>query len=102
AAIAAALGAYADGVLVDDPEAALGLLEGGETSAALLPLSGLVPAARLQASPGNGLVGVAADLVDAPDELRRAVDVLLGQVLVAENRQAAPRLLAQHAEATQA
>jgi chromosome segregation protein len=102
AAIAAALGAYADGVLVDDPEAALGLLEGGDTSAALLPLSSLAPAARLQASPGNGLVGVAADLVDAPGELRRAVDVLLGRVLVAESRQAAPRLLAQHAEATQA
>ncbi|HRN51049.1 MAG TPA: chromosome segregation protein SMC [Anaerolineales bacterium] len=101
AAIAAALGAYADGVIVDDPEAAMGLLEGGDASAALLPLSGLHAAGRLSAQAGNGLVGVAADLVDVASELRPAVDLLLGRVLVAESRQAARRLLAEHAEATQ-
>ncbi len=101
AAIAAALGAYADGVLVDDPEAALGLLESGEASAALLPLSGLKAAGRLNAQPGNGLVGVAADLVDVAAELRPAVELLLGRVLIAESRQAARRLLAEYAEASQ-
>lgn len=101
AAIAAALGAYADGVIVDDPEAALGLLESGEASAALLPLSGLKSAGRLNAQPGNGLVGVAADLVEAEPELRSAVELLLGRVLVAEGRQAARRLLAEHADASQ-
>lgn len=101
AAIAAALGAYADGVIVDDPEAAMGLLEGGDASAALLPLSGLRSTGRLSAQPGDGLVGVAADLVDVAAELRPAVDLLLGRVLVAESRQAARRLLSEHADAAQ-
>ncbi|MCL4258467.1 MAG: hypothetical protein KJZ53_08060, partial [Anaerolineales bacterium] len=101
AAIAAALGAYADGVIVDDPEAALDLLESGEASAALLPLSGLKAAGRLNAQPGNGLVGVAADLVEAAPELRPAVELLLGRVLVAESRQAARRLLGEYTEASQ-
>ncbi|MCW5873728.1 MAG: chromosome segregation protein SMC [Anaerolineales bacterium] len=101
AAIAAALGAYIDGVIVDEAEDALRLLEGADTSAALLPLSGLRAAARLSAQPGNGLVGVAADLVDVAGELRPVVDLLLGRVLVAESRQAARGLLAEHADAAQ-
>lgn len=101
AAISAALGAYADGVLLDDPDAAMEVLEGGDASAALLPLSSLSANGRLNPASGAGLVGVAADLVEAPAELRSAVDLLLGRVLVAESRQAARRLLADHPQAAQ-
>lgn len=103
AAISAALGAYADAVLVDDndPEAALRLLESGEASAALLPLRSLSLDGRIKSANGQGLRGVAADLVEVSPELRPAVDLLLGRVLVAEDRRAARRLLDAYPDASQ-
>ena len=96
-AIAAALGEYLDAVLLENGklDEALSLLESEEAGrAALLPLEGLAKAAPLKAPADSDCLGVAADLVKAPTYLRAAVDVLLGQVLVARDRSAARRLIA--------
>lgn len=97
AAIASALGAYLDAVLLedgDDPEAALSLLESSDSSVALLPLKNLQANGRLTAPSGKGILGLAVDLVEVPEELRPALDLLLGQVVVTEDRGAARRVLA--------
>jgi len=104
-AISAALGDYLDAVLVagaDNVDAALERLAGQTVKAAILPLESLAP--PLGQEPGTAgdtpagprpdfLLGVAADLVQAPAELRPAVDVLLGQVWVVADRAAARRAL---------
>ncbi|MEW6092833.1 MAG: chromosome segregation protein SMC [Chloroflexota bacterium] len=96
-AIAAALGEYTDAVLLQsgaDAEQALALLEGGESGrASLLPLDWLQPAETLSVRAGDGILGVAADLVKAPAELRPAVDLLLGQALIVRDRAAARKAL---------
>lgn len=101
-AIAAALGGYLDAVLVQsaDPEEALHFLEGEEASAALLPLQGLSPDSRLSPGSTDGLVGVASELVRTSPELRPAVELLLGSVLVATDRSVAQRLLRANPQAS--
>jgi chromosome segregation protein len=103
-AISAALGAYADAVLVNDSdaEAALSLLETGGASATLLPLQSLRLDGRVKSANGQGLLGIAADLVDVSAEFRPAIDLLLGRVLVVEDRRAARRLLQAYPDASQA
>ena len=101
-AIAAALGEYLDAVLLDDnPDTALDLLGKDALRGVLLPLQALkppdLPQVSLPEQDGtlNGhFLGRAADLVKAPPELRPAVDLLLGQVLVVRDRQTARRVLA--------
>ncbi|MGD0609990.1 MAG: chromosome segregation protein SMC [Anaerolineales bacterium] len=97
-AIAAALGEYTDAILLESgtrTEAALAVLDADPTSrASLLPLDWLTPAEPLMALQDPECLGVAADLVKAPAELRPAVDLLLGQVLVVRHREAARRVLA--------
>jgi chromosome segregation protein len=95
-AVAAALGDFVDAVLFDDtagPDSALELLEQEPSKAALLPLADLSPLQPLDASDYPGCVGVAADLVKTSPELRPAVDLLLGQVLIVEDRAAARKIL---------
>ncbi|MBX3049418.1 MAG: chromosome segregation protein SMC [Anaerolineales bacterium] len=100
-AISAALGNYLDAVvLVDgkDADAALDILGTQAAAGALVPSgSGAV---RMQAAPSGGLLGVAADLVQAPEELRSALDLLLGRTLVVSNRADAKPALERHPEAT--
>jgi chromosome segregation protein len=96
-AVAAALGEHLDAVLLENGklDEALTLLESDEAGrAALLPLEGLSKASSLKSPSDEGCLGVAAELVNAPAELKIAVDVLLGQVLVARDRDAARRLIA--------
>lgn len=97
-AIAAALGEYTDAILLQsgaEAEQALALLEGDQSGrASLLPLDWLQPGEALSAGAGGDILGVAADLVKAPAELRPAVDLLLGQVLIVRDRAAARRALA--------
>jgi chromosome segregation protein len=96
AAIAAALGDFVDAVMFDDsgaPDSALELLEAEPNKAALLPLSELSPPQPLRADDYQGCLGVAADLVKTSPELRPAVDLLLGHVLVVEDRAGARKLL---------
>ncbi len=95
-AIAAALGDYVDAILLGDgqeSDTALNLLEGELAKAALLPLNQLSPLQALTAPKEQGCLGVAADMVDVPAELRPAIDLLLGQVLVVEDRVSARRVL---------
>jgi chromosome segregation protein len=94
-AIAAALGENLDAVLLDGDrlEDALALLEKDEAGrAALLPLGGMNAAKPLQALNDPDCLGVAASLVNVSENLRIAVDALLGQVLVVRDRAAARRL----------
>ncbi|HEX7975100.1 MAG TPA: hypothetical protein VF498_11880, partial [Anaerolineales bacterium] len=97
-AIAAALGEYLDSVLLDsDVGPALDLLLKESSRGVLLPLRSLKPAPVLTLDGDHdGILGIAADLVSAPPELRPALDLLLGQVLVARDRQAAQHLLSRY------
>lgn len=107
-AITAALGEYVDAVILEDGtglDEALDLLEGEASRGVLLPLEDLVPNPPLisnqtKGDPASDLLGVAARLVSAPAELRSAVDLLLGQVLVVRDKDAARRVLAGQAIGT--
>ncbi|HEX2989759.1 MAG TPA: chromosome segregation protein SMC [Anaerolineales bacterium] len=94
-AITAALGDTLDAILLDseDVEQALQLLEADEAGrAALLPLDG--PLRQAFSKPTDGAVlGFASELVNAPAELRSAVDLILGQTLIVRDRAAARRLI---------
>ncbi|HJQ15251.1 MAG TPA: hypothetical protein VJ830_10935, partial [Anaerolineales bacterium] len=94
-AIAAALGDTLDAILLDANEidAALQLLESdGAGRAALLPLDNHSRPPIDNSTDENSL-GVASELVNAPEELRTAVRLLLGQTLVVRDRATARRLL---------
>lgn len=96
-AIAAALGEFLDAVLLDaDVEPALTYLDGENGRGALIPVQRLRPAKKLslKGEKVEGVLGVAADLVHAPAELRGAVEALLGQVWIVEDRRAADLLIA--------
>ncbi len=96
AAIAAALGEYLDAVVVENPSSldqALNVLLGEAARGALLPLDQLAPPQPIAMEKRPGFVGVAAELVSAPPDLRPAVDLLLGHTLIVENRATARRLL---------
>ncbi len=105
-AIAAALGEYTDAVLLQsgmDAEQALTLLDSDQSGrASLLPLDWLQPGESLTVRVGGDILGVAADLVKSPAELRPAVDLLLGQVLVVRDRAAARKALAGQPRAVRA
>jgi chromosome segregation protein len=94
-AIAAALGDTLDAVLLDasQVEDALSLLETTDVGrAALLPLD---ERENLSLHTSNDIdcIGVASELVNAPDELRGAVRLVLGQTLIARDRTSARRLI---------
>ena len=94
-AVAAALGETLDAILLDTSEIedALQLLEENETGrAALLPLNDHQRQPLAQPSDENFL-GVASELVNAPEELRAAVELMLGQTLIVRDRATARRLI---------
>ncbi len=94
-AVAAALGDTLDAILLDanEIEAALQLLESEEAGrAALLPLDNYSRPPVDNPNDENSL-GVASELVNAPEELRAAVRLLLGQTLIVRDRATARRLL---------
>ncbi|GAB4581199.1 MAG: chromosome segregation protein SMC [Anaerolineales bacterium] len=93
-AIAAALGDYAEGLLLEPTtptETVLKLLEKISARAAVLPLAQLAPLPPTPAPPDA--LGNAADLVRVPAELRPVVDVLLGQTWLVRDRAGAGRLI---------
>lgn len=95
-AITAALGEGLDAVLLEsgDVDAALHLLESeGPGRAALLPLEALSDAPSFGLPKDADVLGLATELVTVPPEIRRAVDVLLGQTVIVRDRAAAKRLL---------
>ncbi len=94
-AIAAALGDTLDAVLIeaDYLEDALQLLESDHTGrAALLPLSERDHAPLTKPIDDNCL-GIAAELVNAPHDLRSAVRLMLGHTLIARDRASARRFI---------
>ncbi|MBI2757075.1 MAG: chromosome segregation protein SMC [Chloroflexi bacterium] len=94
-AIAAALGDTLDAVLLESNqvEEALLLLESDEAGrAALLPLT-QQDSIPLNRSNDSDCIGLASELVKAPEELRAVVNLLLGHTLVARDRSSARRLL---------
>ncbi len=95
-AIAAALGEMLDAVLLasDQVDAALDVLLESPTRGVLLPEDTLRPMTPLTPPTGDpAVLGVAAHLVDAPPRLRPVVDLLLGRVLIVQDRRAARRHL---------
>ncbi len=96
-AIAAALGDTLDAILLDANEIdeALQLLESdGVGRAALLPLDNHSRPSIAKPDDENSL-GVASELVNAPEELRAAVRLMLGQTLIVRDRATARRLVAE-------
>ncbi|MHC1784519.1 MAG: chromosome segregation protein SMC [Anaerolineaceae bacterium] len=97
AAIAAVLGEFLDGIFLDkatDPEKALDFLASQENSRAVLYPSGWANEEKTSSlAKGNGVIGLAAELVDCEEELRPIINLLLGQVILVEDRQAARRVL---------
>ena len=94
-AVAAALGDTLDAILLDANEIdeALQLLESdGSGRAALLPLDNHSRPPIDNPNDENSL-GVASELVNAPEELRTAVRLLLGQTLIVRDRATARRML---------
>jgi chromosome segregation protein len=94
-AITAALGDTLDAVMLDanEIEDALQLLESDDAGrAVLLPLEEFNRQPLSKPNDENCL-GVASELVNAPDDLRTAVQLMLGQTLVARDRATARRLL---------
>jgi len=94
-AIAAALGDTLDAVLLDasEIEGALQLLESDEVGrAVLLPLEEN-NRHSLTKPEDDDCLGIASELVKAPDDLRAAVHLMLGQTLVVRSRATARRLI---------
>ncbi len=93
-AISAALGAYADGVVIDhhgEAEQALNRLERGK--AALLPIRSLNGTHKVTPPADPDVLGVAVDLLPLPDHLRPVVTSVLGNTVVVRDRAAARRVL---------
>ena len=103
AAIAAALGEFLDAVLLrgaSSEDSALDILKAETARGALLPLENLIPPAPLslpekRENLGQGVLGLASELVDAPEGLRGVLTLLLGRTLVVEGRAEARRLIGQ-------
>ena len=91
-AIVAALGDYLDAVILEGKKAsddALELLIQHTTRGSLLPVTSLTPPTPIKKPDIAGIIGVASDVVQVPPLLRPAVDLLLGQTLVVQDRKAA-------------
>lgn len=99
-AVAAVLGNFVDAIVLEgdlSSDEALNLLQGNDARAALLPLEGLIkgipsPVLKPEAE-FQGVIGAAVDLVGAPDSLRPALSLLLGQVIIVKDRAAARNVL---------
>ncbi len=98
-AVAAALGEFLDAVVIDDLEGAgisIKRLQEGKVKGVILPLDALDSGrGSLPVVPDGeqGLIGVAADLVDSQPQLEPAVRLLLGRILVVRDVETARRLV---------
>ena len=94
-ALTAALGDTLDAILLDSSEIddALQLLESEDSGrAALLPLEDH-SRPPISKPDDADLLGVASELVNAPEELRTAVNLILGQTLIVRDRASARRII---------
>ncbi|MBI3170494.1 MAG: hypothetical protein HYZ22_18585, partial [Chloroflexi bacterium] len=95
-AIAAALGDTLDAVLIDasELENVLQLLESDEAGrAALLPVNQTSEVLKTS-EVSDDVLGIASELINAPEDLRSAVRLTLGQTLIVRDRATARRLQA--------
>jgi chromosome segregation protein len=98
-AIAAALGDYVDAILINQErnvEDALQMLEGKKAKAALLSLTNASSQTVLPFPNISGCIGIASELVQVPENLKSATELLLGQVIVVDNRQTARKLIKEY------
>jgi len=95
-AVEVALGGHLQDIVTAtwaDAERAIAYLrEGRRGRATFLPLDTVRPRTRLDAPRDGGLVGIAADLVEAEERLAPVVEMLLGRTLVVRDLRAARRL----------
>lgn len=96
-AISAVLGDYVQAVLIemlDDADSALEILEDGRVQGILLPLNAITNGRnKVDQVKRDGVLGIAADLIEAPQAIRPVIDLLMGNVLVVRDRKAAIALL---------
>ncbi len=99
AAIAAVLGEFLDGIFLDkttDPEKALDFLASQDNSRAVLyPSDWAAEDKSGKIEIGNGVIGLASELVESDEELQPILNLLLGQVVLVEDRHTARRMLKQ-------
>lgn len=99
-AIAAALGSAIEAVILEkytDVDNALDLLANQEAQGILAPeISFKKDYHPRSLKPDRQVIGVASELVTSPPELRPLVDVLLGNVLVVNDREAAKQVIAKN------
>ncbi len=98
AAVLAALGQFHVGVAFEDAESlfdALEALDGGAFTSrvAMLPVEPARRLPRLEIPAGEGVIGLAADLVEVSEPYARAFEALLGRTVVVRDRKVARRLL---------
>ena len=92
--IAAALDYLAEAVVLETPEpAVLDAARNAPARVALLVLAEARSHPAWRPSPRSGLLGIAADLVDAPADLRPVLRSLLGNIAVVEDARSAGALL---------
>ena len=96
AAISAALGGYAEGLVVDDhhhAEEGLNALGSEHGRAALLPIRSLNGTHKVSAPNADGVLGVAVDLLADPGPLRPLLTSVLGNTVVVRDRDVARSVL---------
>ena len=95
--VEAALGSRLQDLVVEtwsDAEAAIAWLDReGAGRATFLPLDSLRPPPSMRAPEGRGVVGMASDLIEADQDVRPVMEVLLGRTLVVEDLSSASRVL---------
>jgi chromosome segregation protein len=96
-AVGAVLGEYIDALVLDNHseiENALTILERSSEKAALLPLDSLLMfESSIDYPKGEGIIGLASELVSAPEELKPALDLLMGNTLIIQDRKIASKIL---------
>ena len=99
-AVAAALGEFLDALVLDHSagiEMGLSILEQEAARGVLVPLGSVTARPALTSiKDEDGLLGVASRLVKSPEEMRQAIDLLLGHTLIVRDRAAAVRVLDHH------
>ena len=97
-AVAAALGEYLDGISLDgesDLDSVLAHLEKSNSGRAILfPAAGLRPVSERPNYAATECIGIAAELVKAAAAVKPVVDLLLGQVILVEDRRVAQAVAA--------
>ena len=92
-AVGAALGEYLDAIVLQEQaevDKALSILEKTRERAAIIPLNSLLPhPSSGELLENSNVYGVASEIVVAPDELKSAIDLLLGNTIIVQDRQVA-------------